>query len=131
MKERILEHGFYISELLGGGKFAFVECIRPFGNPIFRRTGDTKNYKKSDFYEIHSKIDPETWETRLTQFEEMKTALEKIVNIEEIFSLKFALDNCKFIAQSALASLTENNGNENLNKGCPFDKPNAFNPTKP
>ena len=57
---------------------------------------------------LAQKFDPETWETRLTQFEEMKTALEKIANIYNPFSNP-DIEKSKETALKALASLTENN----------------------
>lgn len=54
---------------------------------------------------LAQKFDPETWETRLTQFEQMKTALEKISEIGNKTAEKIAL--------KAIASLTENNEKQN------------------
>jgi len=45
-------------------------------------------------------------ETRLTQFEEMKTALEKIASIKHIDA---GYEECQDIAKEALASLSETN----------------------
>lgn len=55
---------------------------------------------------LAQKFDPETWETRLTQFDEMKTALEKIENID--YSNKDKFDITEEITK-IIASLTENN----------------------
>ena len=71
---------------------------------------------------LAQKFDPETWETRLTQFEEMKTALERISNMEHCYddaSIYSWMESVIEIASEALASLTENNGNEKVSKNIP------------
>ena len=64
---------------------------------------------QSDMKKAFSRVDFKAganWmqETRLTQFEEMKTALEKIANTEDLLNPNFRL-----VAHRALASLSETN----------------------
>jgi len=59
---------------------------------------------------LAQKFDPETWETHLTQFEDMKTALDKIRNVTiNNFSSQEMFNLINMISSESLASLSETN----------------------